>query len=213
MSLYAAQCLFYDARMHVYGCSASGTQHTRDVSCKPSTSSWIHLWLPCSVAAGQCLHAAVSTSAFGLDRLQEVLQQRKSKSMAEWCSLLLAEFMSPSVMSPLAGNVLFSPMGNSMFSPGPMSPGGGYSPTSPGYSPTSPGYSPTSPGYSPTSPGYSPTSPAYSPTSPGMIQLTFLPCCHASFVSLHLCQVQDRVRFYVECALFRDLSSANERSC
>lgn len=78
-----------------------------------------------------------------------------------------AEFMSPNVMSPMASNVMFSPMGNNMFSPGPMSPGGGYSPTSPGYSPTSPGYSPTSPGYSPTSPGYSPTSPAYSPTSPG----------------------------------------------
>ncbi|KAI8912631.1 DNA-directed RNA polymerase II largest subunit [Gorgonomyces haynaldii] len=77
-------------------------------------------------------------------------------------------------------------------SPGPMSPGGGYSPIgqvafspmgaggkawmggqspmygakSPGYSPTSPGYSPTSPSYSPTSPSYSPTSPSYSPTSP-----------------------------------------------
>ena len=137
------------------------------------------------VAAGQCLHAAVSTSGFGLDWPQEVLHQCRSKNMADWCSLMPAEFMSPSVMSPLAGNVLFSPMGNSMFSPGPMSPGGGYSPTSPGYSPTSPGYSPTSPGYSPTSPGYSPTSPAYSPTSPGMTQLTFLPCCHASFVSLH----------------------------
>jgi DNA-directed RNA polymerase II subunit RPB1 len=53
-----------------------------------------------------------------------------------------------------------------MYSPGPTSPSGNYSPTSPGYSPTSPGYSPTSPGYSPTSPSYSPTSPSYSPTSP-----------------------------------------------
>eukprot|EP01080_Neovahlkampfia_damariscottae_P004653 gene4653-8226_t len=53
-----------------------------------------------------------------------------------------------------------------MYSPGPTSPSGSYSPSSPGYSPTSPGYSPTSPGYSPTSPGYSPTSPSYSPTSP-----------------------------------------------
>ena len=72
--------------------------------------------------------------------------------------------------------ILFSPSGDTLFSPAigmgagyspgysPTSPG--YSPTSPGYSPTSPGYSPTSPGYSPTSPGYSPTSPAYSPTSP-----------------------------------------------
>lgn len=94
------------------------------------------------------------------------------KPVPRWCNNFLhrkcgtecvccchAEFMSPTVMSPLAGNVLFSPLGNSLFSPGPMSPGGGYSPTSPGYSPTSPGYSPTSPGYSPTSPAYSPTSP------------------------------------------------------
>ena len=169
----------------MYRCSASGTQHTRQHLASPQHQAGGICGYPVELHAGQYLHAAVSTSEFGLDRPQEVLHQRKIKNMADWCPLLLAEFMSPSVMSPLAGNVLFSPMGNSMFSPGPMSPGGGYSPTSPGYSPTSPGYSPTSPGYSPTSPGYSPTSPAYSPTSPGMTQLTFLPCCHASFVSLH----------------------------
>lgn len=97
----------------------------------------------------------------------------------------LSGLQSPGPMSPLRGDVLFSPVHGS-FSPGPTSPARyspsspQYSPTSPAYSPTSPAlspnnrprygtspnYSPTSPGYSPTSPQYSPTSPAYSPTSP-----------------------------------------------
>jgi len=79
--------------------------------------------------------------------------------------------LSPHPQSPFDTSMAFSPynagdgMGFSPAYPG-MSPGAGYSPTSPAYSPTSPAYSPTSPAYSPTSPAYSPTSPAYSPTSP-----------------------------------------------
>lgn len=86
-----------------------------------------------------------------------------------------------------SGNFAYQGYGMSPM-PGGMSPGGGYSPTSPaGYSPTSPfatsptspfqggaspwvprgaGYGATSPMYSPTSPGYSPASPEFSPASP-----------------------------------------------
>ncbi|KIY65400.1 DNA-directed RNA polymerase II, subunit 1 [Cylindrobasidium torrendii FP15055 ss-10] len=93
-----------------------------------------------------------------------------------------------------SSNFQWLAFGQSPMGAGGMSPGGGFSPSSPGYSPTSPGFAPqspfgaatspfgtspyssspyydgrggaTSPTYSPTSPAFNPTSPSYSPTSP-----------------------------------------------